>query len=299
MTFGVLPSAEQIPEFSPKQISALLVDEASQVWSALGLLADAKLPNLKRVHLFGDDKQLPPVLAPCDKSQRAIMASKHVQSLYDVAKFGGHKLHELYVQHRMPAVLADFISRRIYDGLLQSAAHVSTARNAVTWMGAAHGRMSHPGQSQSPFNNTEARLVDRLVRKLDLLLGAAGTGVILTPFTGQRRELERVCTRSRNNGGRWDVKTVDSFQGREADFVVVSLVRTDGIAGFLKDDRRNNVMLSRARRHLFVVGHHQAWARVKGSALWREFAEQFPPAPNCEALCTNLDITRALQLCAE
>jgi superfamily I DNA and/or RNA helicase len=277
----------------------LLVDEASQVWSVLGLLADANLPSLQRVHLFGDNKQLPPVLAPYDKSPRAMMASKHVQSLYDVARAGGHKLHELHVQHRMPAVLADFISRHFYDGRLQSTAHMSTARNVVTWMGAAHGRMSHPGQDSSPFNITEAKLVDRLVRKLDLLLGAAGTGVILTPFTGQRRELERVCTKSRNNGGRWDVKTVDSFQGREADFVVVSLVRTDGVLGFLKDDRRNNVMLSRARRHLFVVGHHEAWARVQGSSLWREFAEQFPPAPECEALHTNLDITRALQLCAE
>jgi hypothetical protein len=91
--------------------------------------------------------------------------------------------------------------------------------------------------------------------------------------------LDGICTISRKNGGSWDVKAVESFQGWEADFMVVPLVRTDGTAGLLKDDRRNDDMLSRARRHLYVVGHHQSWARLKGSKLWCKFAAKFRPAP--------------------
>jgi ATP-dependent RNA/DNA helicase IGHMBP2 len=67
-----------------------------------------------------------------------------------------------------------------------------------------------------------------------------------------------------------EVDTVDAFQGREADAVLVSCVRSnpDGQIGFLADLRRMNVALSRARRHLFVVGdsatlgHHPFYGRL-------------------------------------
>ena len=53
-----------------------------------------------------------------------------------------------------------------------------------------------------------------------------------------------------------EVDTIDAFQGREKDVVLVSLVRSNGdqALGFLEDLRRMNVALTRARRHLFVVG---------------------------------------------
>jgi hypothetical protein len=55
------------------------------------------------------------------------------------------------------------------------------------------------------------------------------------------------------------VGTVDSFQGSEADLVIVSLVRNNpgagfGALGFLRDSRRMNVALSRAKHQLIVVG---------------------------------------------
>jgi hypothetical protein len=133
---------------------------------------------------FDDDKQMSPVLAPFDKSQPAIMASKPVQSFYNLAKVGGHKLYELYVHHRIPAVLAkflaeflaEFVSRHVYDGILKSAAHVSTVRHAVTWIGVAHRLMSR--KSSSLNIDIKAIRFDRLVRQLDSLLGATETGVI-------------------------------------------------------------------------------------------------------------------------
>ena len=76
-------------------------------------------------------------------------------------------------------------------------------------------------------------------------------------------------------------RTVDSFQGREADLVIVSLVRTgamSGGAGFMADERRSNVMLTRARRRMLVVGEWGFWARVRDSGFWRGFAATFRPA---------------------
>jgi hypothetical protein len=314
LTFGVasgLAEARGAPVCDREAVGALLVDEASQAWSALALLADAALPHLRRVHLFGDDRQLPPTLSPYDKSAAAVSAAAHLRSMYDAARTGGHAAHALRVQYRMPHRLAAFLSSYVYGGGLESAPGMVAASTAVTWLGADHGAMStfstfgrrggprgSDARSASPSNAAEVVLVDALLRLLDARPGAHGAGagscVVLTPYTAQREALEKRCAGSRANGGRWDVKTVDSFQGREADLVVVSLVRTDGIAGFMRDLRRSNVLLSRARSRLYIVGSHASWARARKSDLWQAFAATFPPAPGATALRSAQQIKAVL-----
>ncbi|RYZ32112.1 MAG: AAA family ATPase, partial [Myxococcaceae bacterium] len=68
------------------------------------------------------------------------------------------------------------------------------------------------------------------------------------------------------------VDTVDAFQGREKDAVLVSLTRSnsEGQLGFLNDLRRMNVALTRARRHLFVVGDS---ATLSSHAFYARFIE--------------------------
>jgi senataxin len=51
-----------------------------------------------------------------------------------------------------------------------------------------------------------------------------------------------------------EVNTVDAFQGREKDFIIISTVRSEGL-GFLKDLRRMNVAITRARHFLWVIGN--------------------------------------------
>ena len=317
LTFGVasgLAESRGAPVCDRDAVGALLVDEASQAWSALALLADAALPHLRRVHLFGDDRQLPPTLSPYDKSAAAVSAAAHLRSMYDAARTGGHAAHALRVQYRMPHRLATFLSSYVYGGILESAPGMVAASTAVTWLGAAHGAMStvatfarhgsggprasNDARSSSPSNAAEVVLIDALLRLLDSRPGMHGAGagscVVLTPYTAQREALERRCAGSRANGGRWDVKTVDSFQGREADLVVVSLVRTDGIAGFMRDLRRSNVLLSRARLRLYIVGNHGSWARARKSDLWQAFAATFPPPAGATALRTVQQINAVL-----
>ncbi|MEM9193552.1 MAG: C-terminal helicase domain-containing protein, partial [Myxococcota bacterium] len=77
---------------------------------------------------------------------------------------------------------------------------------------------------------------------------------LIAPYDGQVRLL-RDLLRPRLAEG-LEIGTVDGFQGREKEVVVVDLVRSnaDGEIGFLGDVRRMNVALTRARRHLLVVG---------------------------------------------
>ncbi|KAF0687333.1 hypothetical protein As57867_020845, partial [Aphanomyces stellatus] len=64
-----------------------------------------------------------------------------------------------------------------------------------------------------------------------------------------------------------DVVTVDAMQGREADVVVLSCVRTDGQVGFLSNRPRINVALSRAKEALYIVGHGPT---LRSNADWRK-----------------------------
>jgi len=77
--------------------------------------------------------------------------------------------------------------------------------------------------------------------------------IILTPYTGQCS-----CMLSQQSGV--PIHTIDSFQGREADAVVVSIVRTHSI-GFWKEPGRLNVALTRARKALVVLGNGHAWTQ--------------------------------------
>jgi AAA domain len=65
--------------------------------------------------------------------------------------------------------------------------------------------------------------------------------------------------------------SVDNFQGEEADIIIVSLVRSNarGVIGFLKEEQRVNVLLSRARSGMFIVGNTECLTKSNaGSAVW-------------------------------
>jgi hypothetical protein len=124
-----------------------------------------------------------------------------------------------------------------------------------------------------PYNRDEIRAVMRAVRSIRAVapgVDCAPTLALLTPYRAQVRELRSAIDRAdpqfrahmRKFAAVDDqyVHTVDSFQGQEADVVIVSLVRNNhrssvrGALGFLAEDRRMNVLVSRARWCLIVIG---------------------------------------------
>jgi superfamily I DNA and/or RNA helicase len=222
------------------------------------------LTRCDRLVLAGDHCQLPPTVL-----SREAAAAGFGRSLLErlVACHGTDATRRLTVQYRMHEAIMTFSSLEFYDGELEADSavrghrlcdlpgvkvHALTAEplHFIDTAGAGFEEQREP-DGESLLNPDEARLVCRQVSHLlDRGICAADVAVI-APYSAQVRLL-----RERLSVPGLEIDSVDGFQGREKEAVVISLVRSnpEGEIGFLADVRRMNVALTRARRKLIVVG---------------------------------------------
>jgi superfamily I DNA and/or RNA helicase len=122
---------------------------------------------------------------------------------------------------------------------------------------------------ESRLNRQEAEFVCRQVRQLLDWGVAAGDVAVIAPYAAQVRLL-----RDQLNVPGLEIDSVDGFQGREKEAVLISLVRSNpqGEIGFLQDVRRMNVAMTRARRKLVVVGDS---ATLSGHPFYRRLIDYF------------------------
>jgi ATP-dependent RNA/DNA helicase IGHMBP2 len=237
-----------------------VVDEATQAVEPAAWLA---LLRADRAVLAGDHLQLPPTVL----SAAALEGGLGI-SLFErlVALHGDAVKVTLTEQHRMNEAIMRFPSEALYGGALR--AHPAVAHHALD--GAplevidTSGRgfeEATPEGSDSRENEGEARLCAAEVERV-LALGVAPADVaVISPYDGQVQRLRALLAARVEQG--LEVDTVDGFQGREKEAVVVSLTRANpaGEVGFLADVRRMNVALTRARKKLVVVGDGATVAR--------------------------------------
>jgi ATP-dependent RNA/DNA helicase IGHMBP2 len=239
-----------------------VIDESAQAtepacWPAL--------LRCNRLVLAGDHCQLPPTILSreADEQGLAVSLMERVVGLH-----GDDVTRRLDVQYRMNQAIMAFPSAALYEGTLQ--AHSSVAEHRLTDLaavstipltstplefidtaGADHDEETEPG-GESRRNPGEADLVCRKVRALlDAGVPAGGIGVI-APYAAQVRLL-----RDKLAVPELEIDSVDGFQGREKEAVIISLVRSnpEGEIGFLAEVRRMNVAMTRARRKLLIVGN--------------------------------------------
>lgn len=241
----------------PDHFNVLVIDECSQGMEAACWIA---LPRASKVIMAGDHMQLPPtVLNP--ESTNILSVSLMERA---VKKWPYHMLTH---QFRMNETIMEWVSKRIYKGQLTADASVakhlmkdlpSVAENdetgtPVLFIDTAGMDYEESVDDEGSYSNEEeANIVAALVRRL-LEANVPNEGIaVITPYSNQVQLLRSMLTEKSHV----EVKTVDGFQGREKEAVILSLVRTnrEGNLGFLTDKRRLNVAVSRARRFLGVVG---------------------------------------------
>jgi superfamily I DNA and/or RNA helicase len=218
----------------------------------------------QRVVLAGDHCQLPPTVVSQDAAEQGFAVSLFERI---ASRFGTQVTRRLKTQYRMHDAIMQFSSGEFYEHDLQSDLSVrehllcdlpNVIRTAPTEKPLRFIDTAGAGfdeevelKGQSRFNRQEALLVCRKVREL-VDAGIAATAIaVITPYAAQVRLL-----RQELNMPQVEVDSVDGFQGREKEAVIISLVRSNqqGEIGFLGDVRRMNVAITRARRALIMVG---------------------------------------------
>jgi superfamily I DNA and/or RNA helicase len=288
-----------------------VIDEATQASDPLLLIP---LSRAKVGVLAGDPKQLGPVVVGGPRAEAALGTT-----IFDrLVAAQGDSAVMLEQQHRMNEKIMAFPSRAMYGGKLRAAPAV--ARHLLEDLGVLHdpqrpqpiwlvdtagkdwleertdfdpgGSLNNmPAYSFDPstFNSGNAERVAAEARRL-LSRGVAPRQLaVIAAYSAQARRLRDLLRVERAAGV--EVGTVDGFQGREKEAVIVDLVRSNdaGELGFLANTRRMNVALTRARRFLLVVadsatlGEHPYYAELvryldeieaHGSA-WSDEAEPF------------------------
>ncbi len=233
------------------KFDVVVVDEATQSTVPSTLIS---LLKAKKAVLIGDQKQLPPTV----KSQKAKKLDFD-RSLFEMlASDDIDNFALLNVQYRMNNSILKLSNDLFYDGRVESDVanacwSLENHSAAVTFVDVAGIEVRY-GDNSSYFNQEEVDAVQEIYHMLLAENVTAERIGIISPYKLQAEKIRKTLK------GAVEVDTVDAYQGREKDVVILSLVRcnSEGKLGFLKDYRRLNVAITRAKKKLYIVGHRES-----------------------------------------
>ncbi len=245
-------SSAALESIQHTKFDVAIIDEASQTTIPSVLIPIAKA---HRFILAGDHKQLPPTILSDEAYQ---LQDTLFESL--IEKYS-HKSQLLNVQYRMNNELMKFPNQEFYDNQLESAEsneHITLNdlipddEKVLTFIdtsGMDNNKEEQLNDSKSRINKLEAEICLNIVNKYhEQGINNEDMGII-SPYADQVKLISDKTD--------VEVKTVDGFQGREKEIIIISTVRSndDGELGFLNDLRRLNVAITRAKRKLIIVGN--------------------------------------------
>ncbi|KAL1756437.1 P-loop containing nucleoside triphosphate hydrolase protein [Schizophyllum commune] len=303
----------------------VFIDEASMSTEPASLVPLMK--GSQHVALIGDHKQLPPVITSPEAQALGLGYRMHPKiSRFPSSEFYGFGLRDGTVDAagvvssrlRPPRTSAHL---RIRTGIDSGAPVLGPqSTTGLTNLDGEHDAppvifLNHTSyessRSRSRVNHVEAQIVASVVEDLLLHnpdLQGADIGVI-APYVAQISLLDRLLKKNNDWKQRFtavlgshralqlaniEIKTVDGFEGREKDVIIFSTVRNNssGYIGFLADERRLNVGLTRAKRGLFVVGGIETLKAGK-----RKEEPELQPVSTAQALVpTSVPSTDAAKL---
>ena len=248
------------------KFATLFIDEAAQ---ALEAACWIPMRKVNRVVLAGDHCQLPPTV----KSLAALHGGLGKTLMERIVETHPEAVSLLRVQYRMNEEIMRFSSDYFYGGHVESAPEVKYRGildydDPIEWIDTSDidAREEFVGESFGRINKTEAELtlavLERYYEKIgkERVLGERIDVGVISPYRAQVQHLRQLIKKRaffKPFRHLISVNTVDGFQGQERDVILISLVRAndEGQIGFLRDLRRMNVAITRARMKLIILGN--------------------------------------------
>ena len=255
-----------------QKFATLFIDEAAQ---ALEAACWIPIRRCSRVVFAGDHQQLPPTI----KSLPALKGGLGKTLMERIVENKPDVVALLKEQYRMNEDIMRFSSDWFYDGKVESAPQVKYRGildydTPMVWIDTSEigEREQFVGESFGRINKAEAELTLKTLQdyftkigKTRILEEQIDVGVI-SPYRAQVQYL-RSLVKKRDFFKPYrrliTIYTVDGFQGQERDVILISLVRSndEGQIGFLRDLRRMNVAITRARMKLIILGDKTTMTR--------------------------------------
>ena len=251
------------PKLKTFKFTTCFIDEAGQA-----LEPASWIPIIKsdKVIFAGDHLQLPPTVKSFKAGEKGLK-----ETLFEKVIKGNKGSVLLNKQYRMNEKIMAFSSKQFYNGILkanQNNAHqkIFPKDNVVEFVdtsGTGFFESQH-SETKSLYNKEEANLIFKHLNIYIEEVCSSGYEYpesigIISPYKAQIELLTKILDSSDLDlriKNRITINTVDGFQGQERDAVYISMVRSNdsGEIGFLSDERRMNVALTRAKKKLVVIG---------------------------------------------
>ncbi|KAH8416680.1 hypothetical protein KR222_006366 [Zaprionus bogoriensis] len=247
----------------------VIFEEAAEILEAHVL--PCLTPYTEHVIMIGDHKQLKPATTYI----KELRNSSITQSLFERLIRADFHVNVLNIQYRMRNTLADMLCPLFYKKLFS---HESVYKfPPVRHMSQSVYFLEHQ-EPETQVHNTFLKNDSEVLKACEIvryLLDVSGYKskqvVVLSPYSMQVDSIKKKLAPLKDVG----VFTVDSFQGLEADIVVLSLVRSNarGNIGFLSEENRICVAISRARYGLYVIGNMRLLSQC--SSAWAKLRDKF------------------------
>lgn len=303
-TNGAAKYSAAIQAASP---GVLLVEEAGEILEAHILTSLG--PHTEQLIMIGDHRQLRPKCS-YELSVEQGDGFDLNRSLFERLVLKGFPHVTLTQQHRMRPEISSMIRHLTYPDLTDADSTLQRAdlrgfRDNVIFVNHAHpelelkdGRELNDGRTSSKQNEFEGQMILKCVRYLAQQGYGSDALVVITPYLGQLKLLRDQLSQENdpilNDLDKFDLvraglltdlssktskpslrmSTIDNYQGEESDIVLVSMTRSNKShdIGFMAAPERLNVLLSRARDGLIMIGNSETFMNArKGKEVWRKF----------------------------
>ena len=238
-----------------------LIDEASLMPLSLATILGKTAPS---VCLFGDSRQMQPIFR--SELEQNIMSKSILD--YCAENIEGVTVDVLHTTYRMNNEITECVSKAFYEPYgIQLVSSEMSSENRLEYHGNSESLQWINIETECEYleeNREEAECVSNIVKEL-LSIGLNHNDIaVVTPF---RKQVSLIRSMTRNIVAEDDmplIDTVERLQGQDVDCVIISFVKTsDSNVDFIFNPNRLNVMISRAKRKVFIITSNEVGESLK------------------------------------